>query len=124
MNKEDVKVSTALGLFGGLSLITFHALITPGKQILIPYAVLFLSIVTVIHWQKLVEFRRRFLIAVSSLSLSVVLLYCFIALSMPTQSHFIDHVLRAALLIIGTVVLSVLAALVTGTVKLGTQLEH
>jgi hypothetical protein len=100
MTRRSLSLAVALGALGGVTLVLSRMFFTPGKYLLIPYALVVLGSLLAIRAERLKSFSERFVTGLLSFVLSSVALYVSISFS-PTVPHlgFLGHAWRLAFIV-------------------------
>ena len=102
LSARSLSLGLALGAFGGAVLALSHVYFTPGKYVLIPYAVVELGLVVGIRAERLTRFSERFVTALLAFMLATLVLYVTVVIQADASLGW-GHAWRLALLaIIGT----------------------
>lgn len=100
MTRRSLSLAVALGVLGGATLVLSAMFFTPGKYLLIPYALVVLGSPVAIRAEGMVAFSERFLTGLLAFVLSSLALYVAIALSPAVaQVGFLGHAWRVGLLV-------------------------
>jgi len=111
LSGRNLSLALALGIFGAAVLVLSFIFFTPGKYILIPYAVVVLATTAVIREEHISDFADRFAIGFLSFVIASMSLYVAVA-SSPHASTvpLLGHAWRIALLLAVGVAINLPAA--------------
>ena len=100
MTRRSLSLALALGALGGARLVLCNMFFTPGKYLLIPYALVVLGSLFAIRAERLASFSERFVTGLLAFVFASVPLYLSIALS-PTVAPlgFLGHAWRVGVLV-------------------------
>jgi hypothetical protein len=100
MTRRSLSLALALGAFGGATLVLSAMFFTPGKYLLIPYALVVLGSLVAIRAEGMAAFSERFLTGLVAFVLSSLALYVSVALS-PAVARVgvLGHAWRLGLLV-------------------------
>ncbi|MBZ0088883.1 MAG: hypothetical protein K8H90_00745 [Thermoanaerobaculia bacterium] len=100
MTHRSLSLALALGALGGATLVLCYIFLTPGKYLLIPYALVVLGSLLAIRAERMKSFSERFATGLLAFVLSSLALYVSVSVS-PGASHLglFGHAWRLALLV-------------------------
>lgn len=100
MTRRSLSLALALGALGGATLVLSALFLTPGKYLLLPYALVVLGSIFAIRAEGMAAFSERFFTGLLAFVLSSLALYVSLALS-PTVARvgFLGHAWRFGLLV-------------------------
>jgi len=100
MTRRSLSLALALGALGGATLVLSALFLTPGKYLLVPYALVVLGSLVAIRAEGMAGFPERFFTALLSFVLSSLALYVAVSLSPAVgQVGFLGHAWRIGLLV-------------------------
>src|SRR6478736_1465565 len=109
LSTRSLSLAFALGAYGGAVLALSDLLLTPGKYILLPYALVVLGLTFTTRAERLTRFSERFELVLLAFMLASLVLYVSVAIRAHTAVTW-GHTWRLAFLMIVGVVISVPAA--------------
>lgn len=117
-----VTLTGALGFLGAALLTLSYFFLTPGKFILVPFALVVVGIVVAVRAERVEPFRTRFAVCLGAFALASLALYVAVALAVANEAvTFSGHLARiAALLLVGAGVSLATARLARSAGKLPT----
>lgn len=100
MTRRSLSLALALGALGGATLVLSALFLTPGKYLLLPYALVVLGSIFAIRAEGMAAFSERFFTGLLAFTLSSLVLYVSLALS-PAVARIgiLGHAWRFGLLV-------------------------
>jgi len=109
LSARSLSTALALGAFGGAVLALSDVFLTPGKGILVPYALVVLGLTVAILAERLTQFSERFVMTLLAFMLASLVLYVTVMIRADNAITW-GHVWRLAFLLIVGVGVSLPAA--------------
>ncbi|HEX6086500.1 MAG TPA: hypothetical protein VF266_18370 [Thermoanaerobaculia bacterium] len=92
--QRSASLAAALGVLGGATLVLSAAFFSPGKYILLPYALFVVATGVVLKSCRVTQYSARFAIGLASFLIASTALYVFISMSVSTTIPWHGHLWR------------------------------
>ena len=112
LSGRSLSTVLALGAFGGAVLALSDVFLTPGKWILVPYALVVVGLTVAIRGERLPHFSERFVTTWLAFMLASLVLYVTVMVRADNAITF-GHIWRLAFLLIVGVAVSLPAAVLS-----------
>jgi hypothetical protein len=89
----------ASGLLGGALLVLASFFLTPGKLVLVPYALLVLGTLLIVRAERISSFRARFAVGLGVFVLGSLALYVAIVVAVGPSFGILGHLWRLAVVL-------------------------
>lgn len=105
-SQKLMTLTCALGALGGAMLVLSYFFLTPGKYILLPFAIVVLGIIAAVRAEHVEPYWVRFAVCLGSFAVASLALYTSVALALRNDAiTLVGHAARfAALLAMGALV--------------------
>lgn len=98
LNRRIVTFALALGLLGGAALILSQSFITPGKYLLVTYAVVVIGSLVALRTEGIEPFGGRFVAAFLAFAVYGGLHYVFVSMTASGEVGALGHLWRVGIL--------------------------
>jgi uncharacterized membrane protein len=112
LSARSLSTAFALGAYGGAVLALSDALLTPGKGIVVTYALVVLGLILAIRAERLTQFSERFVTTLLAFMLASLVLYVTVMIRADAAITF-GHISRLAFLLMVGVAVSLPAAVLS-----------